>query len=163
MEIVKKILREKDHPGIQFLKYMTCGGIAFFVDFSVFYYIAIKVLPALTPDDLVAQLLGLDLEPISRHARLTHYWICIFSGFVASNIVAYILNVLFVFKGGKHKVHHEIALFFAVSTGAFVLSSVTGDLLIRFLEVQTTVSKLTAIFFATLVNYTGRKFFIFHG
>ncbi len=163
MEILKKILHDKEHAGIQFLKYVTCGGIAFLVDFSVFYYIAIKVLPALTPDDVIARLLGLDPEPISTHARLSHYWICIFAGFVISNVVAYVLNVLFVFRGGKHKVHHEIALFFAVSMVAFLLSSVSGDLLIRFFAVQTTVSKLTAIIFATLINYTGRKYFIFHG
>jgi len=163
MDIVKKILRDKDHAGIQFFKYMVCGGLAFLVDYTVFYFTSIKVFPALTPDDFVAQLLGLKLDPISEALRLRNYWICIFSGFVVSNIVAYVTNVLFVFKGGKHKVHHEVALFFGVSMIAFLLSSLTGDLLIRFFEVQTSVSKMVAIFFAVLINYSGRKYFIFHG
>lgn len=163
MEFLKKILREKDHAGIQFLKYMACGGLAFLVDYSVFYFTSIKLFPALTPNDFVAKLLHLNLAPISESLRLRNYWICISAGFVLSNLVAYVTNVLFVFKGGKHKVHHEVALFFGVSSIAFLLSSLSGDLLIRFFEVQTSVSKIVAIFFAVLINYTGRKFFIFHG
>ena len=163
MNIVKKILLEKNHPGIQFLKYMMSGGMAFATDISVFYILAIFVFPALTPDDIVAQLLNLDIDPISDSLRLRNFWIGKSCSFVGANFVAYVLNVLFVFKGGKHKVQHEIALFFAVSFVAFILSTWTGDLLIRFFGAQTTISNLTAIIFATLFNYTGRKFFIFHG
>lgn len=163
MENLKKILLNKDHAGLQFFKYMLCGGLAFAVDYTSFYVSAVHLFPALTPDDFVARLLGLAVEPISESLRLRNYWICITTGFVFSNIVAYVTNVLFVFKGGKHKVHHEVALFFGVSLVAFLLSSLCGDLLIRFLEVQTSVSKLVAIFFAVLINYSGRKYFIFHG
>ncbi len=163
MEVLKRILRDKDHAGLQFFKYVLCGGLAFLVDYTVFYSCAIKLFPALTPDDFVARFLGLALDPISEALRLRNYWICISTGFVISNIVAYVTNVLFVFKGGKHKVHHEVALFFAVSLVAFLLSSLSGDLLIRFLAVQTSVSKLVAIVFAVVINYSGRKFFIFHG
>lgn len=163
MDSLKKILNEKDHAGIQFIKYVVCGGLAFSVDYLIFNFAAIRIFPALEPDDFVARLLGLSLDPISESMRLRNYWICISAGFVVSNIVAYVTNVLFVFKGGKHKMQHEVALFFTVSFVAFFLSSLTGDLLIRFFAVQTSVSKLVAIFFAVLINYTGRKFFIFHG
>ncbi|QBG47075.1 GtrA family protein [Verrucomicrobia bacterium S94] len=163
MEFIKKILLEKDHPGIQFLKYAFCGGLAFATDITIFYLTALFVFPALTPDDYFAQLLGLEIEPISESLRLKHFWLCKASGFVGGNIVAYVTNVLFVFKGGKHRILHEIALFLGVSFAAFLLSTWSGDALIRFFGVQTTVSNLTAIIFATLFNYTGRKFFIFHG
>lgn len=163
MEALLKILREKDHAGIQFMKYVFCGGCAFATDIAVFYLLAIFVFPALTPDDVVARLLQLEVEPISEALRLRNFWIGKTCSFLGANIVAYVLNVLFVFKGGKHKVHHEIALFFVVSFLAFICSTWTGDALIRFFGAQTTVSNITAIFFATLFNYTGRKFFIFHG
>ena len=163
MGVLKNILHEKDHVGLQFVKYMTCGGMAFATDLTVFYLLAISVLPSLTQNDVFVQLLGLDVDPISESMRLRNFWIGKTCSFTASNSVAYMLNVLFVFKGGKHKVHHELALFFAVSFMAFLLGTWSGDALIRFFGIQTTVSNLTAIFFATLINYTGRKYFIFHG
>ncbi len=163
MEYLKKILFEKNHAGLQFLKYSMCGGLAFATDIAVFYLVAVFLFPALTQNDVFAQLLGLDLEPISEQLRLRNFWIGKSISFVAGNLVAYTLNVLFVFEGGKHKMHHEIALFFAVSLVAFLLGTWSGDALIRFFGAQTTVSNLTAIVFATLVNYAGRKFFIFRG
>jgi len=163
MEGLKRILREKDHTGLQFLKYVTCGGVAFATDLTVFYLLAVSVFPSLTPNDIAVQLFGLDVEPISESVRLRNFWIGKTSSFIGANAVAYALNVLFVFKGGKHKVHHEVALFFAVSFVAFLLGTWSGDILIRFFGIQTTFSNLTAIVFATLINYTGRKFFIFQG
>ncbi len=163
MEKLIKILRNKDNVALQFFKYVACGGLAFLVDYLVFNFSAIRLFPALEPDDIIARLLGLDLEPIEASLRLRNFWICMAIGFVCSNIVAYVTNVLFVFKAGKHKVHHEVALFFGVSLLAFLLSTVSGDVLIRFFGAQTSISKVVAIVFAVLINYSGRKFFIFHG
>ena len=163
MDILKKILHEKDHPVLQFAKYMVCGGLAFAVDYLIFNLSAIRLFPALKPDDFMVKLLHLSVEVIPANELLRNYWICMSFGFVCSNVVAYVTNVLFVFKGGKHKVHHEVLLFFGVSLVAFLLSTVTGDLLIRFCEAQTSISKIVAIVFAVLINYSGRKFFIFHG
>ncbi len=160
---MKQIIHNKEHAGLQFFKYMVCGGLAFSVDYLIFNFSAIRLFPALAPDDFIARILGLSLEPISESLRLRNYWICMSMGFVCSNVVAYVTNVLFVFKGGKHKIHQEVALFFGVSLVAFLLSTVTGDVLIRFFEAQTSLSKVVAIVFAVLINYSGRKFFIFHG
>lgn len=163
MPNLKKILHDKDHAGLQFIKYMTCGGLAFATDLTVFYLLAVFVFPSLTQTDYFVELFGLDVQPITESLRLRNFWIGKTSSFIMANGVAYILNVLFVFKGGKHKVHHEVVLFFAVSFVAFLLGTWSGDILIRFFGIQTTLSNLTAIVFATLINYTGRKFFIFHG
>ena len=163
MQIIKKILSEKDHVGLQFFKYMTCGGLALFVDYLAFYLCAIHFFPALTPDDIVARIFGMDLDPITEALRRHNNMICLSIGFVFSNTVAYITNVLFVFKGGKHKVHHEVALFFAISLVAFFLSLLASDFLIHSFAVQTSLAKIVSIFFAVLINYTGRKFLIFHG
>ncbi|MBT8045698.1 MAG: GtrA family protein [Pontiella sp.] len=160
---MKQILREKDHPGIQFVKYSLSGGLAFIADITVFYLLAVFVFPALTQTDVFAQLLNLEIDPISEQLRLRNFWIGKSMSFFAANVVAYTLNVLFVFKGGKHKMHHEIALFLAVSFAAFLLGTWSGDALIRFFGAQTTVSNFTAMFSAALINYAGRKFFIFHG
>ena len=163
MQVVKKILMEKDHAGIQFLKYVAAGGCAFASDIFIFYLLALSVFPSLTQDDIVVRLFGLEITPVSEAMRLRNFWIGKTCSFMVANMVAYLLNVMFVFKGGKHKMHHELALFFAVSFAAFLCGTWTGDALIRFFGVQTTLSNLSAIVFATLFNYTGRKFFIFHG
>lgn len=163
MTKLKNILLEKNHRGIQFFKYACCGGIAFGVDIVVFYLVAVFVFPALTENDFFVELFGLTVTPVSETVRLHNFWIGKGLSFIASNITAYILNVLFVFKGGKHKVHKEVALFFGVSFVAFLLSTWSGDALIRFFGVQTTICNFTAIFSAILINYCGRKFFVFHG
>ena len=160
---IKNILFEKNHTGIQFLKYAMCGGIAFAVDIIVFYLLAVFVFHALTENDYFVRLFGLEVEMISEAVRLQNFWIGKSLSFVASNIAAYTLNVLFVFKPGKHKFQHELLLFFGVSFAAFLLGTWSGDALIRFFGIQTTISNFTAIFFAMLINYAGRKFFIFHG
>jgi len=54
-------------------------------------------------------------------------------------------------------------LFYAVSLISFVFGTTAGDLLIRFGGLDTTYSYVAAAIFALLINYTGRKFFIFHG
>ncbi len=160
---LKQVFSDKNYPWIQFLKYVLCGGVAFATDFTVFYSVAVFLFPALTQNDVFAQLLGLDIEPISETLRLRNFWIGKTMSFTGGNLVAYALNVRFVFKRGRHKVHHEIVLFFAVSFAAFLLGTWSGDVLIRFFGAQTTISNLTAVVSATLLNYAGRKFFIFKG
>jgi putative flippase GtrA len=161
MLFITKILQDKENPVLQFVKYGCCGVTAFAVDTTIFYLLAIFVFFSLKPDDPVALLFNLDIAPISEGLRIRNFWIGKSCSFFCANGVAYILNVLFVFEGGRHKVHHEIVLFFVVSLVSFLLGTWTGDLLIRFFGVQTTYSQFTAVIFATLINYGGRKFFIF--
>jgi putative flippase GtrA len=163
---LSSFLSNKNNRFVQFIKYILCGGIATGVDMAVFFMMAWLVFPALTETDPFTKLLGLmqrDVVVVSEAVRLRNYWIDKVICFLISNFVAYVLNVLFVFKAGKHKRHHEMFLFYAVSTVAFVLGTLAGDLLIRFAGLDTTYSYLCAIIAALLINYTGRKFFIFHG
>ena len=160
------LLTDKENPLLQFIKYGMCGGIATVVDMSVFFLFAWLVFPALTESDPFTKLLGLfnfEIREVTEAVRLRNYWIDKVICFMFSNFTAYILNVLFVFKAGKHKRHHELFLFYAVSTVAFFLGTLGGDLLIRFAGLDTTYSYACAAIAALLINYTGRKFFIFHG
>ena len=163
---IDAFLSEKDNHLVQFIKYGLCGGIATVVDMAAFFLFAWLVFPALTESDPFTRLLGLmnlDIQAVSEAVRLRNYWIDKVICFLFSNFTAYILNVLFVFKAGKHKRHHELMLFYAVSLAAFFLGTLAGDLLIRFAGLDTTYSYVTAMIAAVLINYAGRKFFIFHG
>lgn len=163
---IQAFLAEKDNRLVQFIKYGLCGGAATVVDMTVFFLFAWLVFPALTESDPFTKLLNflnLDIRIVSESVRLRNYWIDKVVCFMFSNFVAYILNVLFVFKAGKHKRHHELMLFYAVSTISFIFGTVAGDLLIRFGGFDTTYSYVAAMISALLINYAGRKFFIFHG
>jgi putative flippase GtrA len=163
---IQAFLAEKDNRLVQFIKYGLCGGAATVVDVTVFFLLAWLVFPALTSSDPFTKLLNflnLDIRIVSESIRLRNYWIDKAVCFIFSNFAAYILNVLFVFKAGKHKRHHELMLFYAVSTISFIFGTTAGDLLIRFGGLDTTYSYVTAMISALLINYAGRKFFIFHG
>ncbi len=163
---ISAFLAEKENPFVQFIKYGLCGGAATVVDMTVFFLLAWLAFPALTASDPVAALLskfGLSIQAVSESVRLRNYWIDKGICFLFSNFTAYILNVLFVFKAGKHKRHHELMLFYAVSLISFFFGTFAGDLLIRFGGLDTTYSYVAAMISALLINYAGRKFFIFHG
>jgi putative flippase GtrA len=159
-------LTRKDHHLLQFIKYGICGGLATVVDMTVFFLFAWLVFPALSESDPFTKLLQFfhfDVRTVSDAVRLRNYWIDKVICFFFSNLTAYVLNVLFVFEGGKRKRHHELMLFYAVSLVAFFLGTFAGDLLIRFCGLDTTYSYIAAMISALLINYTGRKFFIFNG
>lgn len=163
---IQAFLAEKDNRLVQFIKYGMCGGAATVVDVTVFFLLAWLIFPALTASDPFTKLLGmihLDIRSVSESLRLRNYWIDKGIGFIFSNFTAYVLNVMFVFKAGKHKRYHELMLFYAVSLISFLIGTTAGDLLIRFGGLDTTYSYVAAAISALLINYAGRKFFIFHG
>ncbi len=163
---IQAFLSEKDNHLVQFIKYGLCGATASVVDIAVFFLFAWLVFPALTASDPFTKLLGLfhfDVRTVSESLRLRNYWIDKSICFIFSNFTAYILNVRFVFKAGKHKRHHELMLFYAVSLVSFFIGTYVGAWLIQGFGLDTTYSYIAAMISALLINYAGRKFFIFHG
>ncbi|MFA6173501.1 MAG: GtrA family protein [Kiritimatiellales bacterium] len=163
---IQAFLAEKDNRLVQFIKYGLCGGAATVVDVTGFFLFAWLAFPALTESDPFTKLLGFlhfDIRTVSEAVRLRNYWIDKGICFFFSNFTAYILNVLFVFKAGKHKRHHELMLFYAVSLVSFFIGTFIGAWLIKGFGLDTTYSYIAAMISALLINYAGRKFFIFHG
>lgn len=163
MDVVKKILYEKQHHGIQFFKYALCGGVAFSVDIITFFLVTWLLFPALTEDDVLVRLFHLQIEPIMERTRTINFIIGNSIAFVASNTVAYVLNVLFVFRAGRHERWKEMGLFYLVSGFSIAIGVVLGAALIRFAGLTTTFSYVAKAFSSTMINYVFRKFVIFHG
>jgi putative flippase GtrA len=159
---IHSFLTNKDHPGLQFIKYGLCGGIATGVDIVLFFLFAWFLFPALTQDDLFVKLLNLSPEPITEALRSRNFVIDSILCFVFSNLTAYILNLLFVFKGGRHQRHVEMALFYAVSIVSLIVATLAGWVLIRVFGLSTTWSYVAKMVAALMINYAGRKIFIFH-
>lgn len=159
---IQSFLSEKDNHFVQFIKYGICGGIATGVDMVGFFLLAWFLFPALTQDDLLVRLLNLSPEPITEALRSRNFVIDSVICFIFSNFTAYILNLLFVFKSGRHQRHVEIALFYAVSIVSLLVATFAGWVLIRVFGLSTTWSYVAKMVAALMINYAGRKIFIFH-
>ena len=83
--------------------------------------------------------------------------------FFFSNLTAYILNVRWVFKPGRHNRVVEVLLFYAVSALSALIGTPLMGLLIRYLGLMTTLAFGVNIVVAVMVNYALRKFVIFKG
>jgi putative flippase GtrA len=83
--------------------------------------------------------------------------------FMVSNLTAYVLNILFVFKSGKHSRRKELGLFYLVSAISVGIGVAIGAVLIKGFGLSTTYSYIAKAVSTTLINYVARKFIIFHG
>lgn len=163
MESLKKILLDKNHSGIQFLKYSMCGGTALATDMVVFFLVAWLLFPALTENDLFVRVFHMQVEAIPDEVRIANFRIGNVIAFMVSNLVAYILNIRFVFKAGKHNRWIELGLFYLVSAISVAIGVEFGAMLIRNFGLSTTFSYVAKAISTTLINFVARKFIIFHG
>ena len=183
----KQILGREAHPVIQFVKYGVAGGIATAVDIGLFYYLALQVFPALLPDDELVVALGRLYEwageglftlpdegwlyrlfhprvvEITEAIRERNFLVNRCLVFVASNFTAYVLNVLWVFRPGRHNRRTEITLFYLVSISSFLIGTGLGWALISFFGLSTTQAYAANLVSAVLINYFCRKYLVFHG
>jgi len=163
MVSLKKLLLEKSHPGIQFLKYSICGGMALAADMITFFLVAWLLFPALTENDILVRLFNLEIESVGAGIRTINFVLGNVIAFMVSNMTAYILNILFVFKAGKHSRGKELGLFYLVSGISVGIGVLVGVVLIQGLGWSTSSSYIAKAVSTTLINYAARKFIIFHG
>lgn len=135
------------------------------IDQLLFYLLAWLVFPALRATGPVAQVLGymgLSVREVSEETLYRNYWIIKVICFIASNAVVYTLNVLFVFRGGRHRRVVEIGMFFAFSLLQFVFIWL-GAVLIATFKWEVFYANVTMLLTAMLVNYVVRKKVVFKG
>lgn len=145
----------------QFVRYAICGGIATAVDFIAFFLFVWLVFPALLPDDILVRFLGISVEGVDEALRARHFFYASVGSFVVSNLCAYLLNLFFVFEGGKHDRWLEVALFYGVSLASAGAGIGLGMGLIHYAGLGTTWSALSKIACSILMNYAGRKWLVF--
>ncbi len=163
MRFIKRVLLEKSHAGMQFLKYSMCGGVAMAVDMLAFFLVAWLLFPALTEDEFLVRLFHVPVESVTEGARIVNFCISNVCAFVLSNLTAYILNVLFVFEAGRHSRWKEVGLFYLVSAISVGLGIGIGAILIHRFGLSTSVSYIAKAISTTLINFVARKFIIFRG
>ena len=157
------MLLDKNHAGVQFLKYAFCGGFAMATDMLVFFLVAWLLFPALTENDIVVKIFHLHIVDVPEYMRTINFCLSNLIAFLISNLTAYILNVAFVFTPGKHSRWKEVGLFYLVSAISVGLGVGIGAILIQGFGLSTTVSYIAKAISTVLINYAARKFFIFKG
>jgi len=160
---LKEFLKNKDHTGIQFIKYAFCGGIAAGSDIIAFFLLAWLVFPALVPDETIVKLFHLEIVEVPKHIREINFALSNGLAFLLSNTVAYLLNIIFVFRSGRHSRLKEMGLFYLVSAISVGLGTTIGYLLIHFFGFTSSVSYIAKAISTTLINFLVRKLFIFKG
>jgi putative flippase GtrA len=160
--------REASHL-VQFIKYAIAGGAATAVCIGTFYMMSFFVLDALSIDDTVVELLRrfvgikIDIMPLADGIRARNAAINNAVAFVVSNFVCYLINIVWVFKPGRHHWAVEIGLFYLVSGVSFALGTGLQTWLIAQFGVETTLAFGCNLVTALLINYGMRKFVIFKG
>ena len=161
--LLKQFTGREHTPLIQFIKYAISGGIATAVHISLFYLCAYKLMPALSPQDPVAHALHLSVVTVSDAVRARNSMIDNGAAFVFSNLTAYLLNIFWVFKSGRHHWLVEIGLFYLVSGISVVIGSSVMGYLINHFGMLTTVAFGANILTSLLINFVLRKYVIFKG
>lgn len=163
LDKTKALLTEKNRAGLQFFKYVLCGLTALAIDMVVFFLIAWLFLPALTQNDALVQFFGITTTSIAENVRTVNFCMGNILAFVISNFVAYILNILFVFKAGKHKRYKEIFLFYLSAAMSVAIGVITGMFLINTLMLSTTFAYMVKAVISIVINFAFRKIYVFQG
>ncbi len=148
---------------IQFIKYAFAGGLATIVHITVFHLVCWKIFPALQQKDLLVRLLQLTPADIDDKTRSKNSMYGNITAFLISNLVAYIINILWVFESGRHSFIVEFLLFYVVSGFSTLLGTILMGVLIHRFHLLTTWAFGANIFSAVMINFIVRKFVIFAG
>ena len=161
---LRKWLSHEAPPFVQFIKYGVCGVTATAVGILIFYICAAWVWPCLTEGDFIRKLFNLPTmdDQLESLRGWRSVW-CNTVGFLISNMVAYLTNILLVFKPGRYAWYVEVLMFYAVSGVAFFIGTTGQKLLIDHFGMMTTLAFAANIIASFMINYVMRKFVIFKG
>jgi len=161
--LLKQFTGREHGPFVQFVKYGISGGAATAVHIALFSVMAWLVFPALTEREFVVRLFHLHLPALTDAARARNAALDNFVAFLFSNFTAYLLNILWVFKRGRHHWLMEIGMFYAVSGLSMLIGTTIQTWMIVHFGLTTTISFVANLVTAMLINFAMRKFVIFKG
>ncbi|TMA08563.1 MAG: GtrA family protein [Deltaproteobacteria bacterium] len=163
MNIIHQFLGHDAGNLFQFIKYAISGCIATATHILVFHLVAWKMFFALQADDWFVRLLNLPIQELDDATRSRNSMKGNGVAFLISNLVAYLINIYWVFVPGRYHWIIEISLFYLVSGVAIAIGTALMGFLIRRFGMLTTYAFGSNVFAALMINYAMRKFFIFNG
>ncbi|MDP8247422.1 MAG: GtrA family protein [Candidatus Tritonobacter lacicola] len=163
MNIIEQFTGREAGAMVQFIKYALGGGMATLTHIVLFHLAAWKLFPCLQKNDWAVELFNLSVEEEDDSTRSRNSMIDNIMAFIFSNMVAYLINIYWVFEPGRHTFFVEIGLFYLVSCVSLVIGTSLMGYIIKRYGVRTTYAFATNIFMALMINYMMRKFIIFKG
>jgi len=163
LSIFHQFAGRKAHPVIQFIKYGISGGIVTVFSIAVFAILTWKVFPSLQENELIVRLLNLHVAPMDEMLRARHYAYCQIIVFMLAGLVCYLINVAWVFEPGRHSRHKELLLFYGVGLISFAAGTGLGAGLIAFFNTGAVTAYVVNMITAVLINFAGRKYYVFKG
>ena len=163
MDIIDQFLGIEAGNFVQFIKYSISGGVATLTHIIVFHLVAWKIFFALQANDWFVKFLNLPVQELDDSTRSRNSMIGNGMAFMISNLVAYFINIYWVFVPGRHHWMIEIGLFYLVSGVALTIGTAIMGFLIRRFGMLTTYAFGSNLVAALMINYAMRKFFIFNG
>jgi putative flippase GtrA len=148
---------------IQFIKYAMGGAAATATHIVVFHLLGWRVLPCLQKNDWAVQRFHLPVADEDDATRARRAMINNGGAFLVSNLVAYLINIFWVFQRGRHSFAVEILMFYAVSGFSLAIGTAIMGWQIRRHGIRTTYAFLSNLVTALLINYAMRKYVIFRG
>jgi len=163
LNIIEQFTGREAGAMVQFIKYALGGGMATLTHIVLFHLAAWKLFPCLQKNDWAVELFNLSVEEEDDSTRSRNSMIDNIMAFIFSNMVAYLINIYWVFEPGRHTFFVEIGLFYLVSCVSLVIGTSLMGYIIKRYGVRTTYAFATNIFMALMINYMMRKFIIFKG
>jgi putative flippase GtrA len=160
---LQEFLSRDAGPFAQFVKYAIGGGIATATHIVIFHLLGWRLLPCLQQRDWAVELLHLRVPELDDRTRSRNSMLANGGAFLFSNMVAYLVNIMWVFNPGRHSRIVEIGLFYLVSGVSIVIGTSLMGWLIRRYGMRTTYAFISNLVTALLINYAMRKFVIFNG
>lgn len=146
--ILAQVNSRDAHPLLQFIKYGICGLGAFITHQVIWVALSLWAFPSID-------------SSIPDETRALNSTISNSIAVLFSTAVAYVTNVLWVFKSGRHSRVVEIASFFGIGVISFGGGLLAGPWLIKMFGLNTLVAQFSMAVTSVLINFVCRKFFIF--
>ena len=123
MNIIDQFLGHDSGNLLQFLKYAIGGCVATAIHIIIFHLVAWKMFYALQADDWFVKVFNLPIEELDDATRSRNSMLSNGAAFLVSNLVAYLINIYWVFVPGRHHWVIEIGLFYLVSGVAIAIGT----------------------------------------
>jgi hypothetical protein len=150
-------IRRQDVPWlVQFSIYGFCGVMATVVSVGQIMFLSKFVIPAYEGMMVNGAVITDELR-----ARNLLYNNTI--AFFTTNVFVYYMNVLLVFKRGRHHPWMEFFYFTLVNFICFAIAQIAGPWLVHRFGIPTNVAIFTNAVVAAFINFVARKFFVFKG
>jgi hypothetical protein len=150
-------IKERDMPWIvQLALYGMCGVMATVIAVAQVVILSKTIIPAY--EGMIV-----DGQAMTDGLRAKNLLINNTIAFLTTNVLVYFMNVMLVFKRGRHHPWMEFFWFTLINGISFGLSQVAGPWLVHRFGVSTNVAIFTNTVFAALTNFVARKFFVFKG